>query len=105
VVKVFRLNHKGLKGCHEGSQRTFSIAPIFLNTPQPPEKGLNLYHIISSILGIVSPSGKMPLQRQRGFPTLLTIVNNVCLYQVYNIETIFIVISYPYIKFDLSGER
>jgi hypothetical protein len=41
----------------------------------------------------------------RGFPTLLTIVNFFCLYQVYNNETFFIVISFPWFKFDLSGER
>jgi len=38
-------------------------------------------------------------------PALLTIVNIFCLYQVYNNETFFIAISFPWFKFDLSGER
>jgi len=39
------------------------------------------------------------------FPTLLTDINNFCLYQVYNNDAQYLQIDHSYIKFDISGER
>jgi hypothetical protein len=43
--------------------------------------------------------------QKESFPTLLTIVDNLCLYQVYNNNFDFMVFQYSWYTFDLSGER